>query len=52
VEKLQSKLASWRANLLSKGVRLILIKHVLTMGVLDVPTGVIDKMNSIISNFF
>jgi hypothetical protein len=58
VEKIQSKLAGWKASLLSSGSRLLLIMHVFpsipiyTLSILEVPNSIINKLDSIFANFF
>lgn len=58
VIKFQNKIAGWKWHLLSQGGQLILLKHVLScmvthlLAVLDVPKMMLNKLNSILSNFF
>jgi hypothetical protein len=57
IKKIQEKLAGWKARMISKGGRLILIKHVLSsipihsMTIFDIPKMVIHKIHSIMENF-
>jgi hypothetical protein len=57
IQKIQDKLASWKAKLISKGGKLILIKHVLSsipihsLTIFDIPKTVITKIHSILANF-
>ncbi|KAJ3687279.1 hypothetical protein LUZ61_016443 [Rhynchospora tenuis] len=58
LERLKSKLAGWRSNLLSHAGRLVLIKSVLMsvpvyfMSIEVLPKGIIKQMESLIAKFF
>lgn len=58
IHKIQTKVTSWKGKLLSQDGWLVLIWHVLTSmvthtrGVLPLPTGVLQRINSILSTFF
>lgn len=58
VEKIWKKVAGWKFKLLSQGVCLILLRHVLSsmpihlLLVLNIPIMTISRINSIIANFF
>lgn len=58
IHKIQTKVTSWKGKLLSQDGWLVLIRHILTsmvthtLGVLLLPTGVLQKINSIFSTFF
>jgi hypothetical protein len=58
VEKFHSKLVRWKSINLSKVGRMILVKHtfrslpIFIMSLFNIPTGTIQQIESILSNFF
>lgn len=57
VEKIRNKVAGWKLQLLSRGGRLILLRHVLSslplhiLSVIYIPKVTLDWINSILANF-
>ncbi|OVA03985.1 Ribonuclease H domain [Macleaya cordata] len=58
LSKIRHKLAGWKANFLTQGGKLIMIRHVLSsmaiylLSAVSVPTTVLQKVDRVISNFF
>lgn len=58
LSKIRDRIGGWKANLLSTGARVLLLKHVLgsmpihLFSILQVPKSVIAKLNSLFSNLF
>lgn len=58
LEKIKRKIEGWKARLLSKGARLILLRHVLSsvpvhlLSIIPIPKSTIESLNRTFSSFF